>query len=743
MKLPVPPVVLLTLYRASIQLRQLLARCRRVKVRRSTKAAVLAVLCGLAAASLLVMYFAPEASPLPDHKNGLAGGDPSQYSTEVQTAGGDSNWDNEFVDMVNLPEVDDHLAHQTVAHLANGPYTRISIPTGKSSSATIRPASGSGTADQTRRRNSAPVVKSAVVSKTQASASNRTSTSNATPAQLRGPMNPEAAISRRDTSVPKTISPARASAPTVRAAKAPPARPQSVAPDVAVTPSTTEFAPTTNPTVSPAIAATGNIQQSAIPAHQQPAPVAQRFAQVQPRAERAASPAAPWPATRTSAARKPVASKPLTAPSNAFEFEQHERARLPNTRGMTPLQLEAQAAEIDAAMRALTAAPPVAESQTPQPVNTLPVQNQPSSNSVAAPPGASVTPAVTPTPVAAHPAASPAPSVPSVMITRSTAAPVEAAPATAIPVAPIAATTATPVSLPLASSNSTERQALVIRSIESQPPKPAPTATTRMPLQADPAQQPRPITAQIAAPITGPVDQPRHETVAQAPRTQPLYVASNRPLPQQTLPQQTLPKQVSPQHAIQNRPIPRQVLPDRYIAQGTRAPGAPAPAPRMPETPPLQEHNVDPIKPLAQLGTNIAPPGEGELPANRAAGFFDNQGVILAAQSPNRDWIEYTYYWQATAFCHQPLYFEEINLERYGHTACPLLQPVLSGAHFFGTVAILPYKMGLDHPSECIYTLGEYRPGDNVPWQRCPMRVTPDAIFAEGAVITGLILLIP
>ncbi len=149
------------------------------------------------------------------------------------------------------------------------------------------------------------------------------------------------------------------------------------------------------------------------------------------------------------------------------------------------------------------------------------------------------------------------------------------------------------------------------------------------------------------------------------------------------------------------------------------------------------------IKPLVRLGTSIAPLTEGDLPANRAEPFFADQGRIMAVDAPNRDWLQYSYYWAATGFYHQPLYFEEVNLERYGHTSCHCLQPVLSGAHFFATIPILPYKMALDHPNECVYTLGHYRPGSCAPWQRHPCRVTPDALFVEGASVAGLILLIP
>lgn len=81
-----------------------------------------------------------------------------------------------------------------------------------------------------------------------------------------------------------------------------------------------------------------------------------------------------------------------------------------------------------------------------------------------------------------------------------------------------------------------------------------------------------------------------------------------------------------------------------------------------------------------------------------------------------RDFRMTTFTWAAAATCHKPLYFEEVNVERYGHSAGPLIQPISSGVHFFGNIAMLPYHMGLTPVNECVYPLGYYRPGDCAPW---------------------------
>ena len=102
-----------------------------------------------------------------------------------------------------------------------------------------------------------------------------------------------------------------------------------------------------------------------------------------------------------------------------------------------------------------------------------------------------------------------------------------------------------------------------------------------------------------------------------------------------------------------------------------------------------------------------------------------------------------TFSWTASALCHKPPYFEDIQLERYGHSWGPFLQPVLSAAHFVVTVPALPYLMGLNPPNECVYTLGYYRPGSCAPYMLDPLPLSVRAAMFEGVTVAGGILLIP
>jgi hypothetical protein len=175
-------------------------------------------------------------------------------------------------------------------------------------------------------------------------------------------------------------------------------------------------------------------------------------------------------------------------------------------------------------------------------------------------------------------------------------------------------------------------------------------------------------------------------------------------------------------------------------------PGAPQPIRPLviesPEAIPVPSTQNDPCgavaeKPLNELGINIAIPA-GELPTDHGAVCLESMNTPSVRSFPTS-----MYHWDATCFCHRPLYFEEINLERYGYGCGCCLQPLASAAHFFGTIPALPYCMAAECPHECVYTLGHYRPGSCPPW-RChwpPADLL--AAAAEGGVWTGMIFLIP
>ena len=142
------------------------------------------------------------------------------------------------------------------------------------------------------------------------------------------------------------------------------------------------------------------------------------------------------------------------------------------------------------------------------------------------------------------------------------------------------------------------------------------------------------------------------------------------------------------------------------------------------------EDNI--LKPIRGIDHDIRPKAGSILPEECGLGGSD--------YFPSRDFEQICFMWKASALCHKPLYFEEVALERYGHTLVrEEFQPIISGAKFFLTVPILPYKMGLNPPCECIYTLGHYRPGSCAPYMIDPLPLSVRAgLIQAGAVVGGV-----
>jgi hypothetical protein len=110
---------------------------------------------------------------------------------------------------------------------------------------------------------------------------------------------------------------------------------------------------------------------------------------------------------------------------------------------------------------------------------------------------------------------------------------------------------------------------------------------------------------------------------------------------------------------------------------------------------------------------------------------------------PTRQFAATTMTWKASGACHKPLYFEDVQLERYGHEWGPVVQPVASTVRFFGDIAILPYKMGIHPPNECQYPLGYYRPGSCAPWTIGPVPISLRGAVEQAKFVTGAVFILP
>lgn len=136
---------------------------------------------------------------------------------------------------------------------------------------------------------------------------------------------------------------------------------------------------------------------------------------------------------------------------------------------------------------------------------------------------------------------------------------------------------------------------------------------------------------------------------------------------------------------------------------------------------------------IEELTDDVAP-DPGEFPRECPLGDKPFYGRQFACTK---------YTWKSSSLCHKPLYFEDIQLERYGNTRHWLFQPAISGTRFVASIITLPYQMGLAPPNECVYTLGYYRPGDCAPHLRYKIPFNLRAAAFQAAAVGGLIALVP
>lgn len=130
-------------------------------------------------------------------------------------------------------------------------------------------------------------------------------------------------------------------------------------------------------------------------------------------------------------------------------------------------------------------------------------------------------------------------------------------------------------------------------------------------------------------------------------------------------------------------------------------------------------------KPITAMTVRTAP-SSGELPTDYAKTHLADRPAEFQPPGFSRPWPLTTFHWDASALYHDPLYFEDVNLERYG-LMFDKAQPVVSGAKFFGRIPLLPYLMVVDHPHDCVYDLGYYRPGSCAPYQHQQLPSLTDA----------------
>ncbi|MFT5299622.1 MAG: hypothetical protein ACI814_000395 [Mariniblastus sp.] len=147
------------------------------------------------------------------------------------------------------------------------------------------------------------------------------------------------------------------------------------------------------------------------------------------------------------------------------------------------------------------------------------------------------------------------------------------------------------------------------------------------------------------------------------------------------------------------------------------------------------------ITPISKLDVRTEPEGTS-APQDLAAQVFDK--VVKIEYVPDCGiacrWHQYGP--TAADFGYQPLFWEEINLERHG-TNVGRLQPVFSATKFFGTFPLLPYKMTQQPPASHFRKANAQPAGLPAPWAPEAWPYSRKAGLAEGVAIGAAILIFP
>lgn len=116
---------------------------------------------------------------------------------------------------------------------------------------------------------------------------------------------------------------------------------------------------------------------------------------------------------------------------------------------------------------------------------------------------------------------------------------------------------------------------------------------------------------------------------------------------------------------------------------------------------------------------------------------------ISDAAYSNRMFADCLYQWRATDHYHNPLYFEDPALERYGHVHHECVQPFVSVARFGVQLVGLPYQMTIDPVCKKMYNLGYYRPGECAPKKYYRIPWNTEAAVNTAGVWTALFFIFP
>ncbi len=133
-----------------------------------------------------------------------------------------------------------------------------------------------------------------------------------------------------------------------------------------------------------------------------------------------------------------------------------------------------------------------------------------------------------------------------------------------------------------------------------------------------------------------------------------------------------------------------------------------------PDQEPTQPDRVWPPKRIADIDVDPRDASERKPP--------DKSATVIDSASPlhwyNASYAYQVFHWTAPNILYQPLYFEDVALERYGQERWGHFDVTRSAVLFYGNALALPHNAWKMPPHSCDTPLGFARPGSPAPATR-------------------------
>jgi hypothetical protein len=171
----------------------------------------------------------------------------------------------------------------------------------------------------------------------------------------------------------------------------------------------------------------------------------------------------------------------------------------------------------------------------------------------------------------------------------------------------------------------------------------------------------------------------------------------------------------------------------------------PGELPKVTQILPYADYEPDPKIAKENPCENQCPTPDGKPCKTRDGRILDCPKEITLSDRPYQaqPFAPSVFAWQASNICYQPLYFEDPQLERYGHSYPFFVQPFVSMGRMTVQAAGLPYQMVIDPCCSSVYPLGYYRPGECSPKLIYQVPLNLEAALVEAGALTGVYFLFP